>query len=117
VNRVQKEVFVNIIQIVTTVGSKEEAENIGRHLVERRLASCAQILGPIKSIYRWKGRIEDAEEWQCIIKSRESHYKKIEQEIIKLHSYELPEITGLEFDHALTEYADWIVKETDYEQP
>ena len=104
---------MNIIQIVTTVGGKEEAERIGRYLVENRLASCAQIVGPIKSIYRWKGKVEEADEWQCIIKSRRSYYGKIEEEIKRLHSYELPEITALDLNYALTEYADWIVKETD----
>ena len=103
---------MDIIQIVTTVGDEEGAEKIGRHLVEKRLAACAQIAGPIKSIYRWKGKIEEAEEWQCIIKSRKSYYGKIEEEIKRLHSYELPEIVALNIDLALPDYADWIVKET-----
>jgi periplasmic divalent cation tolerance protein len=115
-NREPREVFMNIIQIVTTMGDKDEAEKIGRYLVEKRLASCAQIVGPIKSIYRWKGKVEEAEEWQCIIKSRKSYYRKIEEEIRRLHSYELPEITASEFDQALKEYADWIIKETDVDQ-
>ena len=108
---------MEIMQIVTTVGDKEEAEKIGRYLVEKRLASCAQIVGPVKSIYRWKGKVEEAEEWQCIIKSRKSYYRKIEEEITRLHSYELPEITAVELDQALTEYADWIIEETDNDQP
>jgi periplasmic divalent cation tolerance protein len=104
---------VEIVQIVTTVNDKEEAERIGRYLVEERLAACAQIAGPIKSIYRWKGKIEEAEEWQCIIKSRKSNYGRIEEEIKRLHSYELPEIIALNLDHALIDYADWIVRETE----
>jgi periplasmic divalent cation tolerance protein len=104
---------VEIIQIVTTVGDKDEAERIGRYLVEERLAACAQIAGPIKSIYRWKGKVEEAEEWQCIIKSRKSYYGKIEEEIKRLHSYELPEIIALDIDHVLTEYADWVTRETE----
>ena len=104
---------MEIIQIVTTVAGKDEAESIGRHLVEKRLAACVHIAGPIKSIYRWKGKIEEAEEWQCIIKSRRTDYGRVEQEIRKLHSYELPEITSLDLDQALPEYADWIVTETE----
>ena len=104
---------MEIIQIVTTVGNKDEAERIGRYLVEERLAACAQIAGPIKSIYRWKGKVEEAEEWQCIIKSRTSYYGRIEEEIKRLHSYELPEITALDIDHVMTEYADWVARETE----
>lgn len=103
---------MDIIQIVTTIDGKEAAERIGRQLVEKRLASCVQIVGPIKSIYRWKGQIEEAEEWQCIIKSRKSHYRKIEEEILRLHSYELPEIIAVEIDYALSGYANWVVEET-----
>ena len=107
---------MEIVQIVTTVGVKEEAERIGRRLVDRRLAACAQIAGPIKSIYRWKGKIEEAEEWQCIIKSRRSYYREIEEEIKTLHSYELPEIIAFDINEASAEYADWIVLETDVQR-
>jgi periplasmic divalent cation tolerance protein len=103
---------VEIIQIVTTVDDKEGAGRIGRHLVEERLAACAQIVGPIRSIYRWKGKVEETEEWQCIIKSTKNNYRRIEEEIKRLHPYELPEIIALDIDHALADYADWIVRET-----
>jgi periplasmic divalent cation tolerance protein len=106
---------VKIVQIITTVGNKDEAAKIGRHLVDERLAACAQIAGPITSIYRWKGKVEEAEEWQCIIKSRKGLYGRIEEEIRKLHSYELPEIIAFDLDHALADYAGWVVRETDGE--
>ena len=106
--------FMNdIIQIITTIDSKEAAEKIGRQLVVKRLASCAQIVGPIKSIYWWKGQVKEAEEWQCIMKSRKGLYKKIEEGIKNLHPYELPEIIAIEIDHALTGYAGWVLDETD----
>jgi periplasmic divalent cation tolerance protein len=101
-----------IIQIITTIHSKQAAEKIGRHIVEKRLASCAQITGPITSIYQWKGNIEEAEEWQCVIKSRKSLYKKIEQEIKSLHGYELPEIIAFEINGVLAGYAKWVEDET-----
>jgi periplasmic divalent cation tolerance protein len=104
---------VEIIQIVTTVDDKEEAGRIGRYLVEERLAACAQIAGPIRSIYRWKGKVEEAEEWQCIIKSTKKNYRRIEEEIKRLHPYELPEIIALSLDQALADYADWIVRESE----
>jgi periplasmic divalent cation tolerance protein len=104
---------VEIIQIITTMGDKEQAERMGRCLVEERLAACAQIAGPIKSIYRWKGKVEEAEEWQCIIKSRKSNYGRIEEVIKRLHSYELPEIIALDLDHAPADYRDWVIRETE----
>jgi len=104
-----------VVQIITTIDDKEKAELIGRQLVRKRLASSVQIAGPIKSIYRWKGRIEEAEEWQCIIKSKKSHYRRIEEEIKLLHHYELPEIILIDIDTALTGYVKWVEDETDPE--
>jgi len=101
-----------IIKIIITANSRETAENIGRNLVERKLAACAQISGPIKSIYWWKGKIEEAEEWVCTLKSRKALYKTIEKEIQVLHPYELPQIIAVDIPHALPEYADWIRSET-----
>jgi periplasmic divalent cation tolerance protein len=104
-----------VVQIVTTIDDKEKAERIGKELVRKRLASSVQIAGPIKSIYRWKGRIEEVEEWQCIIKSKKSHYKKVEEAIKLLHHYELPEIIAIDIDTALAGYIKWVEEETDPE--
>jgi periplasmic divalent cation tolerance protein len=104
-----------VIQIVTAIDDKGKAEHIAKELVRKRLAASVQIMGPIKSIYRWKGRIEEAEEWQCIIKSRKTHYKKIEEEIKLLHHYELPEIIAIDIDTALTGYTEWVEEETNPE--
>ncbi|MCX8022957.1 MAG: divalent-cation tolerance protein CutA [Syntrophorhabdaceae bacterium] len=102
----------DIIQVVTTVSTVEEAEKIGRHLVDQKLASCVQIVGPIKSIYRWKGQMEEAQEWQCIIKTKKYLYKACEEMILSLHSYELPEIVSFSIHTALAGYALWIHEET-----
>jgi periplasmic divalent cation tolerance protein len=103
----------SIIQVITTIDDKEKAEFIGKQIVRKRLASCVQIAGPIKSIYWWKGQVEEAEEWQCIIKTKKSYYKKIEEEIKRFHHYELPEIIAIDVDAALTDYAKWVEEETD----
>lgn len=60
------------LEVVTTVKRLEDAEELAKGLVEERLAACVQILGPVKSVYRWKGRLEEAEEWLCLIKTRSS---------------------------------------------
>jgi len=101
-----------IIKTIITFDNKETAEKIGRGLVERKLAACAQISGPIKSIYWWKGKIEEAEEWVCTLKSRKDLYKTIEKEIRALHPYELPQIIATDIDGALPEYIQWVIDET-----
>jgi len=105
-----------IIQVTTTGDSKEMMEKIGRIIVEQRLASCAQVGGPIKSIYRWKGKIEETEEWVCILKSTKAHYEDIQKKIKELHSYEVPEIVSIEIDRALPDYQRWVRDETENHQ-
>jgi periplasmic divalent cation tolerance protein len=96
------------IQITTTTDKKEVAERIAFRLVEEKLAACVQIVGPITSIYRWKENIERAEEWQCIIKSREGLYKEIELVIKSVHSYEVPEIIAIPIVAGSGEYLEWL---------
>lgn len=101
-----------IIQIVTTVDDRGVIENIGRDLVEKKLVACAQILGPIQSIYRWKGNVEDTNEWLLLMKSKASLYPAIEVEIRRQHPYELPEIIVTNIDKGLAGYMDWVAGET-----
>ncbi|HVO66633.1 MAG TPA: divalent-cation tolerance protein CutA [Syntrophales bacterium] len=96
------------IQVLTTTGRKEDAEKIAMTLVERKLAACVQILGPITSTYRWKGNIEAAEEWQCVIKSRKDLYKDIEKAIKSIHPYEVPEIIATPIIAGSKDYLDWL---------
>lgn len=101
-----------MIQIVTTGDSREIIEKIGKDLVEKKLIACAQILGPIKSIYRWKEGVENTSEWILLMKSKASLYPVIEQEIRQQHPYELPEIIATNIDAGLAEYMDWLGNET-----
>ena len=96
------------IQITTTTETKEQAENIAQHLVETKLAACVQILGPITSIYRWKGKVENAQEWLCLIKTRDNLYAKVEAAIKSVHSYETPEIISVPIIEGSKEYLSWI---------
>lgn len=96
------------IQITTTTDKKEDAERIALRLVEKKIAACVQIVGPITSIYRWKGNIERAEEWQCIIKSREGLYKEIEHAIKSVHPYEVPEIIAIPIVAGSGDYLEWL---------
>jgi len=96
------------IQVTTATDKREDAERIARSLVETRLAGCVQIVGPVTSIYRWKGKIEMAGEWLCLIKSREELYGAIERAIRSLHPYETPEIIALSITAGSHEYLDWL---------
>ena len=95
-------------QVVTTIDSREDAERIARELVQRRLAACVQIVGPIRSIYRWQGKIETAEEWQCWAKTRRELYEPIEQAIRRLHSYDVPEILAIPIVVGSADYLAWL---------
>jgi periplasmic divalent cation tolerance protein len=96
------------IQVITTTAKREDAERISRTLVEMRLAGCVQIVGPITSIYRWKGKVETAGEWLCLIKSHRECYGALEETIRSLHPYETPEIIALPIERGSRAYLQWL---------
>ncbi len=99
------------LQIATTVDKKEDAERIAGVLVEKRLAACVQILGPITSTYRWQGRIETSEEWLIQIKSSRALYGEVEEVIKELHPYEVPEIIAVPIVEGSRDYLKWMEEE------
>jgi periplasmic divalent cation tolerance protein len=99
------------IQVVTTTEKREDGEKIAKALVEKRLAACAQLVGPIVSTYWWKDNIETAEEWQCLIKSKKSLYGEVEKAIKMLHPYETPEIIALPIVSGSDDYLTWLNSE------
>jgi periplasmic divalent cation tolerance protein len=96
------------IQVLTTVGVREDADRIAQALIESRLAACVQVFGPITSTYRWQGQIETAEEWQCCAKSRQDLYPEIEAAIRRLHPYEVPEILAVAILGGNASYLAWL---------
>jgi periplasmic divalent cation tolerance protein len=100
------------IQVVTTTEHREDAERIAQALVEERLAACVQVAGPVTSTYRWQGKIENAQEWQCCAKSRRDLYVRIEQTIRRLHPYEVPEILAMPIVTGSADYLAWLDAET-----
>ena len=99
------------IQVFTTTENEQEAQEIARALVEKRLAGCVQIIGPIKSIYWWKENIETAEEWLCIIKTKKRLFEKLEKSIREIHPYETPEILAIPITKAGEDYLNWLDRE------
>lgn len=96
------------VQVVTTTETKEDGKKIAKALVEKRLAACTQLAGPIFSTYWWKGNVETAEEWQCLIKSKKSLYGEVEKAIKMLHPYETPEIIALPIVSGSDDYLEWL---------
>ena len=102
---------IKYIQISTTVLKKSDAEKIAKILSEKKLSVCTQIVGPIMSVYKWKGKLEKSKEWLCLIKTKITLYKKIEKTIKNIHPYKLPEIIVIPIIKGSQEYLEWIDKE------
>lgn len=93
---------------LTTAGSEEEARKIARYLVENRIAACVNIVPRVTSVYRWQGKIEEAQEWLLVIKTTAAAFEQLRRAIAQLHSYELPECISLPVDDGSTGYLEWI---------
>jgi len=100
------------VQVTTTTATKADAQTIASAVVEKRLAACAQVIGPITSTYWWQGEIEGAEEWLCLIKSKAALYKELEKAIRAIHPYEKPEIIATPISKGSIGYLAWLDENT-----
>jgi periplasmic divalent cation tolerance protein len=98
--------------ILVTTGSEEQAVSIARALVSERLAACVNIVGPVRSIYRWRDAVSDDREYLLIIKTRATLYIKVETRVRQLHSYEVPEVLALNADRGSPPYIKWLLDST-----
>jgi len=96
------------ILVMTTVGSEEQALTIANALVYKQIAACVNILPSIRSIYRFKGKVWDDEEYLLIAKSTANNYPEIEKTITALHNYEIPEILSFPMEKGKPEFLQWI---------
>ncbi len=103
--------MVEVVQVVTTASTREEADRLAAELVARRLAGCVQVIGPISSTYHWQGRIETSQEWLCVAKSLRSHFPRLSAAIRELHSYEVPEILAFPAVEGASDYVQWLQSE------
>jgi periplasmic divalent cation tolerance protein len=99
--------------VLTTVGSKAAAEQLAQQLVERRLAACVNIVGPIQSIYRWKGKVDNDQEYMLLIKTTGEHAPRLQAVFKDLHPYELPECVQLPLAGGSEEYLAWLAGEVE----
>jgi periplasmic divalent cation tolerance protein len=95
-------------QVTTTLPNQAAADELAATLVAERLAACAQVLGPVSSTYRWKGRVEQAQEWYCNLKTAIGRLPELQQRIRELHPYEVPEVIALPISTGNEQYLDWI---------
>ena len=98
--------------ILVTTGSEEQARSIARVLVGERLAACVNIIGPIRSVYRWRDAVEDEPEYLLLIKTRALLYGKVERRVRELHAYEVPEVLALKIDRGSPPYVQWLLEST-----
>ena len=101
------------IVVLVTCGSEEEALKIANALVETCLAACANLVAPIRSIYRWEGKIWDEKEWLLIIKTQKDRFQALEKKVKSLHSYSVPEIVSLPITEGSSAYLNWIRENTE----
>jgi periplasmic divalent cation tolerance protein len=94
--------------VFTTCPNEAVAEKIALALVQDKIAACVNIVGGVKSIYRWQGKIEQDNEALLLIKSDTAHYEQLEKRILALHPYELPEILAVTLDTGAKAYLNWI---------
>jgi len=100
------------IVVFVTCGSEEEGLKIANALVEGRLAACVNLISPIRSIYRWEGKIWDEKEWLLIIKTQKERFGELEKKVRSLHSYSVPEIISLPISDGPSSYLKWIKENT-----
>lgn len=96
--------------VLTTVGVHETADKLAEQLVERRLAACVNIIGPIHSVYRWKGKVEREQEYLLLIKSNVQRAEQLSSVLKELHPYELPELLEITISGGSSEYLAWLAE-------
>ena len=100
-----------LIVFVTAPSEKKALEIAGR-LLDLRLAACASISGPVRSVFRYKGEVCDEQEYMLIIKSAAENFERLSSAVSEIHGYDIPEIIGFPVTAAFPPYLDWLLGET-----
>jgi periplasmic divalent cation tolerance protein len=100
----------SVLVVVTSVGTEEQALDIAHHLVECQLAACVNILPGVRSVFRWKGKVQQEGEFLLIAKTVPENFERVRSAMKELNTYELPEILGLPADHADPAFAKWVAE-------
>ncbi|GGV57401.1 divalent cation tolerance protein [Streptomyces spectabilis] len=100
------------LMVLTTTDTADKADTLARGAIEARLAACAQINGPVTSVYRWEGALETAREWQLLLKTTDERYAALESWLVQAHDYETPEIIATPVTRGSAAYLGWVAAET-----
>ncbi|MFF2922109.1 divalent-cation tolerance protein CutA [Streptomyces celluloflavus] len=100
------------LTVLTTAGSEEAARHLATTAVAQRLAACAQIDGPVRSVYRWQGKIENDAEWRVLYKTTAARYPELARHIEAVHPYDTPEIIATPVTAGSDAYLSWLRTET-----
>ena len=100
------------VQVMTTVDDEEAAHRIAEHAIQERVAACAQVLGPMRSRFHWKGEVADEEEWLVTLKAPRSIYDDLERVITEVHPYDVPEVLAVPVVAGHGPYLSWLAEET-----
>lgn len=100
------------LEVTVSAASREEADRIAGSAVAARLAACAQVSGPVASTYWWEGRVQQADEWRCLLKTSRARFADLERHIRGIHSYDTPDIIATIIAEASADYLAWLRDET-----
>jgi periplasmic divalent cation tolerance protein len=109
-------VTTGVVQVQTTLDTEAAASRVADTLVSERLAACVQVVGPARSTYHWKGALERAEEWLCLIKTTEAGLPRLTTRLREIHPYDTPEILVLPVTAGLDDYLAWVRETVSREQ-
>ena len=98
--------------VTSTTDSESAARELAVHAIEARLGACAQIVGPVTSVYRWEGAVQTGQEWRVEIKTTADRVPALTARLRQLHSYDLPEIIATPIEGGSAEYLAWVTTET-----
>lgn len=104
--------MADYVVVTTTTGDHSVAEQIAAELVDRRLVACVQIVGPIRSVYRWKGQVEFTEEFSVQLKTTALHSDAVKAVIAELHPYDVPEVIVTPIVDGSQSYLAWLDDQT-----
>ena len=103
---------MDVVFCYVTCPSAEEALSLARHLVDERLAACGNVLPGMRSVYRWQGEVQEADEAVLVLKTRAALAERLTRRVVELHGYECPCVAVLPVAGGHAAYLDWIVAET-----
>jgi len=99
---------MSYIFVVITAANRKEAVKIVRRLLDEKLIACANIVGPVSSLFWWEGKIDEANEFLVFMKSHRSLFKRLSERVKEIHSYQVPEVIALPIIEGLPPYLEWL---------